>query len=145
MLDSFWSGVILLSKSLLEVLIWVRMLLSLLSIGLISSFWPLAMPWIILLSYCQKLERWHHHLLFESAFRLILAKVSLIKLCQSLRTIDGHTPWIIDILLSIVSSMLSMDMSWLLAWRLRSLNSNRKWITYPRNRRTRSWIIIGWH
>ena len=34
--------------------------------------------------------------LFESAFRLILAKVSLIKLCQSLRTIDGHNPWIIE-------------------------------------------------
>ena len=53
--------------------------------------------------------------LFEYAFRLILAKVSLIKLCQSLRTIDGHNPWYIDMLLSIVSSMLSMDMSWLLA------------------------------
>ena len=51
--------------------------------------------------------------LFEYAFRLILAKVSLIKLCQSLRTIDVHNPWIIDILLSIVSSMLSMDMRWL--------------------------------
>ena len=61
-LASFWSGVSLLSKSLLEVLIWVRMLLSLLSIGLISSFLPLAMPWISLLSYCHKLERWHHHL-----------------------------------------------------------------------------------
>ena len=53
--------------------------------------------------------------LFEFAFRLILAKVFLIKLCQSLRTIDVHNPWIIDILLSIVSSMLSMDMRWLLS------------------------------